>query len=413
MFDDTLSQIAIAKKDRSDRFNFNNYRRWKRFVSRSTPIAFLLTFATIANAQPPENWTVETRNDGSKVYTDPKSQTQIAVQDAAAENTMNARSFLAEFASRFSSPSNPVCEGLDSSTILQNGEVFFVQTVNDFATCSISAVDEENGVRVALAIEPQGANVGSVDIARSLLVAGENSIAESTAPKNDGRQTETVLGVEELKTALDAVPAARRPIAVVSRSSTSFLGGIPVPSFSQWMVFDNGYGTDCYSWNPLTTAPTPEALPSKCDVARWRKVGELYQFQDEDGMWEEPEDYGVLLSFEPGERIGVDLVSKSGAGGEAVGNVAVSSLSSGSLKMTETGEIQVENSTSVVISGSNVGGGSSKSKTPLMGRYYLDGYLIAIADADGNVSRGFIAGDREESGFYIYLNGDLYWERDE
>ena len=79
--------------------------------------------------------------------------------------------------------------------------------------------------------------------------------------------------------------------------------------------------------------------------------------------------------------------------------------------MTQDGTIALGNWTSVIVSGSNVGGGAN-SQGAIDGQYYLDGYLIAIASPDGSLRRGFIAGDREESGFYIYLNGDQYWSRE-
>ena len=79
--------------------------------------------------------------------------------------------------------------------------------------------------------------------------------------------------------------------------------------------------------------------------------------------------------------------------------------------MTKDDTIVLGNWISVVVSNSNVGGGTT-NESSIEGQYYPDGYLIAIASPDGSLRRGFIAGDCEESGFYVYLNGDQYWSRE-
>ena len=105
-----------------------------------------------------------------------------------------------------------------------------------------------------------------------------------------------------------------------------------------------------------------------------------------------------------------NLVRKSGAGGEVVGDVSVGSLASSILQMTNEGQITLGSFSSVVVSGSDVGG-DNRQRESLTSSYYPDGYLIAIAGSDGRVRYGFIAGDREASGFYIYLNGNQYLSR--
>ena len=373
----------------------------KLALSIAATIAAAMSLSVKAIAQVPSNWTVTPQENGSTIYSDPATGASVVVVPTPAQVDIPAEELLTQVVDRFSN--NPLCSGLANAPIEETGNVILVRTENDLGLCSILASEGSNGM-VALAIEPTGANAQTIDIARSLF--GNDAATPQPQPNP------IAIDPSNLPSALEAVPPEHRPIAVVSRSSTSFMGGMPIPSFSQWMVFANGYATDCYEWDPATTAPTPSTLPSECEVVSWRKAGNLYQFQDDDGTWEEPEDYGVLLDFQPGETINVDLVRKSGAGSPEVNGISVGSISSGVLQMTPDSTITLGNWTSVVVSGSNVGGGSTRSEGPVTGRYYLDGYLIAIAGEDGIIRRGFIAGDRESSGFYIYLNGDLYWERE-
>ncbi|WP_161389662.1 hypothetical protein [Croceibacterium xixiisoli] len=215
-----------------------------------------------------------------------------------------------------------------------------------------------------------------------------------------------------LAQALEQVPPANRPVAIVLRSSTSFMGGMVMPTTQPWMLFANGWATDCTAWDPAVTPPEPAALePLRCSMARWRKGADGYAFAEDDGSWDKAAPSN-LTPFRPGQTVEVDLVNKSGAG-TAVGapGLAVSSLTSGMLRMTAAGRIEVGSWTAVTVSGANVGGGSSRSRGPAAGSYHLDGHLIAIADAQGGIRRGFIAEDRGTGGPYIYLNGDLFWPR--
>lgn len=177
-----------------------------------------------------------------------------------------------------------------------------------------------------------------------------------------------------------------------------------------WMLFD--WATDCTNWDPAVPALEPPR-GNPCDVA-WSagaRGADGDAFAKDDGNWDQATP-SSLASFRPGRIVAADLVNKSGAG-TAVGapGLAVGSLTSGMLRMTTSSRIEVGSWTSVVVSGSNVGGGSSRSRGPAAGTYRLDGHLIAIADGQGGIRRGFIAEDRGTGGPYIYLNGDLFWPK--
>ena len=383
----------------------NNCLSYKPIIKLSFSIAALLTFSTAAIAQLPEGWIEEPAIDGSIMYVDSKSEARIMLRSAPAGTEIDGRSFLTQLLPGIANTA--ICEGLAQAPIEQDGALFVVKATSDIASCSLWVADKKTP-QVVLAIEPHGSNAGASNIARSLLVSNAPAVTQApTTPE----LSQGEISSDTLEAALESVPTSHRPISIVSRSSLSFVGGMPIPSFSQWMIFDNGYATDCYDWDPAVTAPTPDTLPPECDVVRWRQARNLYQFQDTDDTWEEAEDYGTLLPFQKGERIAVDLVNKSGASGVETGDISVGSLSSGKLQMTKDGAIALGKWTSVVVSGSNVGGGAS-NKGAIVGQYYLDGYLIVIASPDGSLRRGFIAGDRETSGFYVYLNGDQYWSRE-
>jgi hypothetical protein len=97
------------------------------------------------------------------------------------------------------------------------------------------------------------------------------------------------------------------------------------------------------------------------------------------------------------------------------GMVSVNTVFRGGLQMTASGFMQSDWSNDTGISGAGIGGGASGSGVNLAGRYYADGYLIAVSDARGTIKIGFIAGSHDEGErryTHIYLNGTQYWPGD-
>jgi Na+-transporting NADH:ubiquinone oxidoreductase subunit NqrA len=106
-------------------------------------------------------------------------------------------------------------------------------------------------------------------------------------------------------------------------------------------------------------------------------------------------------------------VGGAGFGGPGAA-VSVNTVSGSDLRMTRDGEIAVGDWSTTVLSGANVGGGSSQQSQPLIGRYHLDGHLIAIQRRDGTITRGFIAGVNEKGALgHVYLNGRHFWNRND
>lgn len=245
-----------------------------------------------------------------------------------------------------------------------------------------------------------------------LLLSGGGGASAGTTTAPSSPPATAAASPADLKRALDVVPRANRPARIVLRSVMRFNGALAYPSFEPWMLFANGWSTACTDWDAATIAPTPQALaPFKCKMLRWRKAGAGHAFETEPGKWED-EGPSNLTQFTPGQRIDVDLVNKSGFGSPiGAPGLAVSSLNSGQLQMSSDGRIAVGSLTSVVVSGASVGGGSTRRRGPAVGSYHLDGHMIAIADAQGGIRRGFIAEDKGKGGPYVYLNGDLFWPK--
>ena len=221
-------------------------------------------------------------------------------------------------------------------------------------------------------------------------------------------------------TSLSNVPMANRPVALALSLEMRFGGQFFTQEVRPWAVFANGFASNgkCAAWNPLAGAPTPlleqqAARSDPCQVRRWRKSADGYEFQTSDGSWTTPTK-DILPAFRNGERVNVSLGNKSGYGtGDGVTQLNVGSISGGSLRMTGEGQIGVGSWTGVVVSGANIGGGSSSTARPIEGRYELSGHMIAISDDRGATSYGLIGRDIEDGRTYIYLNGRQYWPEDQ
>ena len=227
-----------------------------------------------------------------------------------------------------------------------------------------------------------------------------------------------------LKQAVAAIPAQSRPVGAVTYGTSSYVGWPPsyVYKVTSRMLFSNGLASTCADWDPGQFAPNrnqPPFVEDGCDLIPWRKTTGTTEFQSDDRSWSAADSGDGVIGFKPGERIDIDFGNVGGIGfnfGGGAGAVATSTISGGTLRMTSDGWIAVGDWSSTVISGSNIGGGSSRTSGPKVGRYYLDGHIIAIIDEQGQITRGFIAatdGDAGERIGHIYLNGRHYWDRDD
>ncbi len=242
------------------------------------------------------------------------------------------------------------------------------------------------------------------------------------APSTASKTQPALTGKSEaaLKAALAAVPKGNVPVFVGISGVGSFSGWPPsyIYTVSARPYFSNGYMTTCADWDPALLSPTPDSLGrarEDCSVQRWRKSGSAIEVEYEPGKWSaESESDDTVLRFKAGERLNVNFGNVGASGFSGPGMVNVGTISGDTLQLTPQGEFAAGSWSTTVVSGNGVGGGASTESRPRVGTYYLDGHLIATADASGNISRGFIAGVNDGSQLgHIYLNGTHFWKRDD
>jgi hypothetical protein len=301
-------------------------------------------------------------------------------------------------------------------------------------TCSILLMVAEGGGAYALSTDlrtsPVGAHRDAITLLRGLLSTrpagsrGAAGVAVSGATRGTGATigaespTATVTPVAggteaQLRAAMAAIPASNRPFGMMLHLEVDVVAG--GMKFAPYMLFPNGYAVDeCRSWNLATTAPTPAALRAAgtdCDVLRWRKIGNKYQLQDTDGKWfDETEELAETRPFRLGQRVDFAM-GYVGGGGVSAGLSTVNTLNGGELRLTPAGEIGMGSWNSVSYNGPGAVASSSGPTRGVRGQYLLDGHVLAIRDAAGVISYGLIFLKIESGKPYLYVNGELYWQR--
>jgi hypothetical protein len=289
--------------------------------------------------------------------------------------------------------------------------------------CSLVLAEGKRGatlVFVAKTIAPDGDLSTARNGAETLLAlrtGRATSVTATPAPKGPAM----TVSEDALKAALAAIPKANVPARVITHGTSSYSGWPPsyVYIVTTHLYFANGWMTDCSNWDPGVLSPTPESLGEArpdCTLARWRKTARGAEVQNEDGTWSGVElNDGTVQAFSAGQRLNLAFGNVGGAGFSGPGvAVNINTISGSDLQMTQGGEIAVGEWSTTVLSGSNIGGGGSRSSEPLVGRYRVDGNLIAVGRPDGTITRGFIAGVNEGRNLgHVYLNGRHFWNRDD
>ncbi|MFC4292456.1 hypothetical protein ACFOWX_08515 [Sphingorhabdus arenilitoris] len=220
--------------------------------------------------------------------------------------------------------------------------------------------------------------------------------AQAQPPKQTIPAAPATSGDSSLKASIDRIPAANRPIGMASVEGEydSYNASI---TFDNYLLFPGGYAINstCKGWNPIL----PPARQTDCSVVRYTAAGR--------GMVRIGGSMSETNLFEPfsaGERVSYDYGNISGNGG-----AGYSQTSGSGLKLTRDGQIRLSDWSGTSLSGGNYSGYAG-SQGQISGRYYLDGYIIAIQDDEGNISASFIAKKNEGGDRYLYLNGELFWE---
>jgi hypothetical protein len=275
---------------------------------------------------------------------------------------------------------------------------------------------EQNGKTILLALvdpAPEGLAAGGARLQGLLQsVAFDPPTPVKAVPPAPAQSPATLVA------ALAAVPKSSRPEFIEFYSTHSGMSF----STAKRMFFPTGYMTTCTDWDPAVLSPTPaslgKAMPD-CDLYRWRRADGRVEFEYSPGDWDEvTSDDPTILKLPPGKTFDLawgnvrSFGFNTGAAGS--GAVQTGTMSGDELQMTSAGEIAVGSWTTTNISGAGIGGGSSSETGPVRGRYQIDGNIIAISDASGRISRGFIiavGSGGKVSG--LYLNGTHYYDRSE
>jgi hypothetical protein len=200
-----------------------------------------------------------------------------------------------------------------------------------------------------------------------------------------------------LKSAIDRIPKDRRPIGLVYSEGPYDAYNASV-TFRPHLLFPNGImiSPNCTAWDPAKPITADSAMG--CGFERYRLEGRTAYFKGES---ESIDDY---QGFKKGEMVSVNF-SNTGGLSSAVPNSGSSAVWGGELTMTPHGKISVGSWSGATVSGSGFGAYGGSNKQGVSGDYYLDGYLIGVQDAKGNVGVSFIW---QQDGQHIFLGGEQY-----
>jgi hypothetical protein len=319
-----------------------------------------------------------------------------------------------------------LCPGMSRAAFIPtaNGNAKIAKLIGGPVECGVAIRMIGQATLVLVAIQKKGSAADAINFAASIAERNYGEHASVATPTNRVPPLKSATAQplpsangggddEALRAVVARIPAANRPIDIVLISEWDSVSSSM--AYKPRIVFANGYAVDeCDGWDMSTIAPTPaslKAIGSDCSVERWKKVGGKYFFQDDDGDWSEPGTPGQIKGFRAGQRINIDY-SYVGGGGQTAflpGASSSSHLNSGALKMSNAGYVGIADWFSNTIYTRNVQTTGTGEKA-VEGRYFLNGYIIAIKGKDGSISFGTI-GQKQEDKLYIYLNGELYWQR--
>lgn len=334
--------------------------------------------------------------------------------------------FPSPLAAQFDQPD--VCPGLNALPAVRQfqGRAVQVQYRGAF-TCTVIIGSGADGPFVVAALEQSGSNFRAAAFAERIVlgkIGGPDGAVPSTRAPLAGRTAPSATnltplperpvsaaGLAGLVRTIAAVPVAHRPIGYVLRSETAYDGSNLLLVFKPWMLFANGYATNCFEWDPAIVAPTPAAFASAgldCRLERWRRAGNEAQFQSDDGAWGEGQNLSDFKPVRAGTRLNLKLealstfstLSNWGSPGLAIFDVSRLQMSGdGRLSIGDT-KYTWRNSDS-----------ESTSSAGLSGEYYLDGFLMAVRGPDGQITRHFFTAllpTRPDEEQFVFIDGTQF-----
>jgi hypothetical protein len=142
-----------------------------------------------------------------------------------------------------------------------------------------------------------------------------------------------------------------------------------------------------------------------CGITRYTLSNGRVKFTGD----KDPADLADFNGFAPGKSVSINVGNVGGGGASTYGG-SISQVSGGELKMTLSGDISSGDWVSNSIQGGNYSGYAGSNTAGVTGKYYLDGYLIAVQDRNGQISIGFIGQKTEGTDIYTFMNGEQYWK---
>ncbi|MFC4290964.1 hypothetical protein ACFOWX_00860 [Sphingorhabdus arenilitoris] len=303
------------------------------------------------------------------------------------------------------------CEGLTAQPVQKSARgVEKISLLTGTIKCAVYIGKGDGPTKMVLAIYKTDA--AALRIAEAITNGWAQPGAQSASAAGSGG-AETAVSDAQLAAYLARVPVSRRPVAVATRSSGVY-GNF---SIAVYLFFANGYAANCSDWDPVILEPTPESLGrarEDCDVKRWRKTSDgALQVIASDGTWDGSGFADDVTKFRKGERLDASFgnIQSFGISGAAFSS---GTISGGDLAFRSDGQFASGRWRTTNFAGADIVANNSEERAPRIGRYYLDGHLIAVSAADGSISAMFVTGIRKgDIVSHIYLGGTHYWQSDD
>jgi hypothetical protein len=366
------------------------------------------TASSDAHVTAPPGWTVQSDADGT-LYMAPSKNAMVLKTVQSAGPSATPASMIETFKQTSALFKN--CPLLEQAAVVPilNGRAATVGRPG--YGCTLWAGSNGTTAMVLMVMENPNAPAGADAIARKMLA---QHLASGPVPQSGARTVATsavTTNPADLRQALAVVPQAHRPIAYILQPKLTQVGDQQLILTEPWMIFANGYATNCFEWDPAVQSPTPAALApwtkKNCDVFRWRKVGLEYQLQNADKSWGDAVDGSEFIPFKAGAMFDVAMEAQNSVSVsvQGPGTVAFTRIVVNNLGMTRNGFLD----TSSTVKTWNFADSASSVKRNRGMQYFLDGFLIAIKAQDGKMTRNFVGALFNGSQpAFIYLNGTLF-----
>lgn len=277
--------------------------------------------------------------------------------------------------------------------------------------CSMILMPQSDGrFDLSLAIDRTDAPLGADALQAERLGLGLSGARAKPVLSRPGESRGLAIGDDAVRAVMAAVPQSNRPIGVVLQSKLRFNGSEMVLHFDPWVLLPNGFSTSCPEWDPRRTPVTRADFAAgglDCEVRPWRKAGAGFQVQDSDGDWGQILESSPVYRSAAAKRVDYALVSTSSFSTVGLGFYGMEGLlaiNADALQLRGDGTFVLGQSSTVW----QKADAQNRREADIAGRYYIDGYLIAMADENGNTSVQPFFDVTEGGEPLVYLGPRLY-----